>query len=89
MSKKYEFIGHIKSIIGEIIYDQNDCTGDPIRMDEITIYSDPEKFPEIKDIEYKTNEREIMPNYYHSVMSYGIEYKSKKYKITLEELEGE
>lgn len=87
MRKKYEFIGHIKSIIGEIIYDQNNFNGDPIRMDEITIYSDSKEFPEIKDIEYKTNERKISPNYYGHVMSHGVEYESKKYKITLEELE--
>lgn len=87
MKKKYEYIGYIKDIKAEI-YDSEDFMSRPIRIDELTIISYSEDYPWVKDINFKTNEIEMnfLPN---SSYSNGTEYKPKKYKIILEELDND
>lgn len=73
--KKNEFIGCIKSIENQMINDSNYINYH--KFNELKIMVNDEEFPDISKIEYA---EKITPIYN------GMEVKSKRYKITLEEL---
>jgi len=76
--KKHEFIGHIKNIETQMINDRNYSSYH--KFNELKIMVNSEDFPDISKIEYA----EIINSIYN-----GMEFKAKRYKITLEEMEDE